>query len=108
MKINIQRRLEALERRLVSEPILLLMPNGRTETLRGPRYFALDLFRRACEGERTSEVDLIAQSVSSFEPGRAHMLDLVRGVLANPPGDAPSGDGPEGDEAEDAPLKPAP
>jgi hypothetical protein len=33
--IKLLRRLEALEQQLTSEPIILLMPDGRTETLRG-------------------------------------------------------------------------
>ena len=79
--MKIQRRLELLEKRLMSEPIMLLMPDGRTETLRGRRYYTLDLFKRACEGDRTPELELIAQSISSTEPGGGHMLDMVRAIL---------------------------
>jgi hypothetical protein len=77
-KLKIQRRLELLEKRLMSEPIMLLMPDGRTETLRGRRYYTLDLFKRACDGDRTPDLELIAQSISSIEPGGGHMLDMVR------------------------------
>ncbi len=42
--INLHRRLEALEQQLTTDPIVLLMPDGRTETLRGD---VLDLFSRA-------------------------------------------------------------
>jgi len=80
--INLRRRLEALERNLISsEPILLLMPDGRTEALRGD---VLDLFSRAVGGERTPEMDLISQSISSVEPGGAHMIDLARALLNGP------------------------
>jgi hypothetical protein len=51
-KIDLNRRLEALERQFTGEPILLLMPGGRTETLRGDM---LDLFSRAVRGDRTGD-----------------------------------------------------
>jgi hypothetical protein len=84
--INLHRRLEALERQFTSEPIVLLMPDGRTETLRGD---ALDWFSRAIRGDRTPEIELIAQSKSSREPGGAHMIDLMRALLNGPAEDPP-------------------
>jgi hypothetical protein len=79
--VNLRRRLEALEQNLSSEPILLLMPDGRTETLRSD---VLDLFSRAVRGDRTPEIELIAQSKSSTELGGAHMIDLARALLNGP------------------------
>jgi hypothetical protein len=80
--INLRRRLEALEKGLISgEPILLLMPDGRTEALRDD---VLDLFSRSIRGERTPEMELISQSISSVEPGGAHMIDLARALLNGP------------------------
>lgn len=87
--MNLKRRLEILEKRLTSGSITLYMPDGRTETLRGGRYYALDLFVRACNGERTPEMELVAQSIGSIEPGGAHILDLVRGVLHRVPDEGP-------------------
>ena len=43
---NMRRRLEALEEQLTSEPIVLLMPDGRTETLPGHNDFVLNLLSR--------------------------------------------------------------
>jgi len=79
--MNLHRRLEALERQITSEPILLLMPDGRTETLRGD---VLDLFSRALREDRTPEIELIAQSIGSVEPGGGHMMDLARALLNGP------------------------
>jgi len=79
--INLRRRLEALEKGVTTEPIVLRMPDGRTETLRGD---VLDLFSRAVSGERTPEMELISQSISSVEPGGAHMIDLARALLNGP------------------------
>lgn len=87
--VNLRRRLEALEQNLSSEPILLLMPDGRTETLPGHNDYVLDLFSRALRGDRTPEMEVIAQSKSSREPGGAHMVDLVRALLNGPNDDAP-------------------
>jgi hypothetical protein len=82
--INLRRRLEALEQDLTSEPILLLMPDGRTETLPGHNDYVLNLLGRAVGEDRTPEMDLVARSVSSTEPGGAHMIDLVRALLNGP------------------------
>jgi hypothetical protein len=88
--VNLRRRLEALEKGLVSsEPIVLLMPDGRTETLPGRNDYVLGLLSRALGGDRTPEMDLVARSVSSTEPGGAHMIDLVRALLNGPVQDAP-------------------
>ena len=81
---NLRRRLELLEKRITSEPILLQMPDGRIETLPGRGDYLLHLFSRACRGERTPQIELIAQSVRSTEPGGAHMIDLVRAFLNGP------------------------
>jgi hypothetical protein len=72
------RRLERLEKRLVSEPILLQMPDGRTERLRGDANYVLDLMICALNGETVPEIELIAQSVSSDEPSGGHMVDVAR------------------------------
>ena len=83
--INLRRRLEALEQDFMSsKPILLLMPDGRTETLPGHNDYVLHLLSRAVRGDRTPEMDLIARSQSSTEPGGAHMIDLVRALLNGP------------------------
>ena len=81
---NLFRRLEALEEQLTSEPIVLLMPDGRTEALPGHNDYALNLLWRAIRGERTLGMELIARSRSSTEPGGAHMIDLVRALLNGP------------------------
>jgi hypothetical protein len=79
--INLHRRLEALEKQFTSEPILLKMPDGRIETLPGYNEYVLDLVARAGRGDRTPEMELIAQSIGSAEPGGGHMIDLVRAFL---------------------------
>ena len=67
----------------------MLMPDGRTETLPGHNDYVLNLLSRAVRGERTPEMELVARSVSSTEPGGAHMVDLVRALLNGPVEDTP-------------------
>ncbi|MGA2716281.1 MAG: hypothetical protein ABSG41_24560 [Bryobacteraceae bacterium] len=45
------------------------------------------LFLRACHRERTPEMELIARSISSTEPGGALIIDPARALL-NGPGEA--------------------
>jgi hypothetical protein len=78
------RRIERLERGLGDEPILLLMPDGRTELLPGHNDYLLDLLSRTVRGDRSLDLDLIARSVSSVEPDGAHMVDLMRALLNGP------------------------
>jgi hypothetical protein len=88
--MTLRRRLEAFEKDLgTSEPILLLMPDGRAETLPGQNDYVLNLLSRAVRGERTPEMELVARSVSSTEPGGAHMIDLLRALLNGPAETAP-------------------
>jgi hypothetical protein len=75
---NLLRRLERLEKRLVSEPILLLMPNGGMERISGDPNYVLDLMMCSLNGEAVSEMQLIARSIGSDEPGGAHMVDVAR------------------------------
>jgi hypothetical protein len=85
MRINLYRRLAALEKdRSCDELIVLRMPDGRTATLPGHNEYVIDLLGRAVRGDRTPEMDLVARSVSSTEPGDAHMIDLVRALLNGP------------------------
>ncbi|HEX4133080.1 MAG TPA: hypothetical protein VHY84_00555 [Bryobacteraceae bacterium] len=77
-----RRRLEALEKDLSSEPIVLLMPDGRTDKL--PCHNVTGRLWRAVRGERTPETELIARSISSTEPDGAHMIDLARALLNSP------------------------
>jgi len=82
--MNIRRRLDLLEKRLTSEPIVLQMADGRTERLSGRGDYVLNLVARACRGDRTPEMALIAQSISSSDPGGAHMIELARALLNGP------------------------
>ena len=72
------RRLERLEKRIISAPILLQMTDGSTERICGDANYVLDLMISTLHGETVPEIELIAQSISSEEPGGAHMVDMAR------------------------------
>ena len=87
MKLN--RRLEALEKELLSDPIVLLMLDGSTATITGPSDYLLRLFeivagRREIYPEQAEQLDLIRQCTSSKEPGDAHLVDVMRCFLFGP------------------------
>jgi len=79
-------RLESLEKGSSDESIVLHMPDGSIETLPSRNDHVLDLLYHACRGDRTPEMELIAQSIGSTEPDGAHMIDLVRALLNGPRG----------------------
>ena len=78
---TLRRRLRALEQNVVNEPVTLVMPDGSIQILRGS---ARELLGRAWRGERGPAIGLIAQSISSTEPGGAHLIDLARAILNSP------------------------
>ena len=83
--MKLLRRIEALENRHATKlPITLLMPDGRVETLRGGGDYVCDLFSRAVHGGGGPDVDLLARSVSSTEPGGGRMLELARAIMNSP------------------------
>jgi hypothetical protein len=83
MKLN--QRLKILEREIINEPIVLTMPDGRTKTLPGSQ--ATGLLARSIGNERTPEIEIVARSISSPEPGGGHLIDLARAILNSPAGD---------------------
>ena len=81
--MNLHRRLTQLERQFRNEPIVLQMPDGRTVTLRGAGDYAVHVLG-AVFGDLTPDLALVAQSISSSEPGGAHLIDLARALLNGP------------------------
>ena len=71
--MNLRRRLAALEKRLISEPTLLMMPDGSTARIPGRGEYRLKLFMVAARGanisaEQVAELDLIRRSTDAIEP----------------------------------------
>src|SRR5271165_2044118 len=88
----LHRRIESLEKQHLRDPIVLQMPDGRIVTLPIRGGYLFNLVLRVLAGDRTPEMELIAQSTSCFEPGGGHMLDIVRAFWPEPKRDAPDED----------------
>jgi len=82
--VRIKRRLEALEKLLISAPVTLFFEDGSSAQINGHGDYLLNLFVAAVRGERSSETDLIARSVRPEEPDGSHMLELMRALLNGP------------------------
>ena len=86
--MRLEKRIRALEAKLITEPVVLYFADGSTRELRGRGDFLLSLFHRARGGDLSSrqaeQLDFIRRSVSAREPGGAHMTDLLRCFLNGP------------------------
>lgn len=87
--MRLDRRIRALEARLITVPVILRFIDGSTRELRGSTDFLLRLFQGACGGADLSPVqveqlDLIHHSICAEEPGGGHMVELIQALLSGP------------------------
>jgi hypothetical protein len=87
--VNLRRRLAALEKRLISEPTLLMMPDGSTARIPGRGEYLLKLFVVAARGanisaEQVAELDLIRRSTDAIEPSGGRLVELIRCCVLGP------------------------
>jgi len=87
--MNLRRRIAALERLLISKPVLLTMPDGQTATIRGRGIYLVKLLSDAVRGasisaEQSAELDLIRKSTDAVEPGGGRIVELIRIFLHGP------------------------
>ena len=87
--MNLRRRLAALERWLLSEPTLLVMPDGRTASIPGRGEYLLKLFVAAVGGanispKQAAELDLVRRSTDAIEPSGGRIVELIRCFLLGP------------------------
>ena len=81
--MNMHRRVAALERRLVTEPITLHFADGSSSIIpsrMGGRDHALELLSGAVRGERSRELDLLAAAVRIDEPD-GNLCELAQSIL---------------------------
>jgi hypothetical protein len=86
--MNLRRRLAALEKRLISEPTLLIMPDGSTASIPG-RSDLLNLLVVAARGinispEQAAQLDLIGRSTSAMQPDGGRLVELIQCCLRGP------------------------
>jgi len=87
--MRLEKRIRALEARLIADPVILQFANGGMKEICGPGDFVLDLFRAALGGtdlnsQQAAQLDLIRESVTAEEPGGGHMVELLRALLNSP------------------------
>ncbi len=84
--MNFEKRLRALEARLITGPLILHMADGGTRTFSGGRDLLVRLLRGVCRGadlgtEHREQLNLVRQCVRSEEPDGAHMVQLIQCLL---------------------------
>ncbi len=84
--MRIEKRIRALESRMVVDPVVLYFSDGSTRRISGPSDFLLSLMLGAFAGANLSptqsaQLDLIRQSVAAQEPGRGHMVELLKSLV---------------------------
>jgi len=84
--MKFEKRVRALEARLISDPVVLSMPDGSQRELRGPGDFLLRLVRSVFGNanptpEQSTQLDLIRQCVYAKERGGGHLVELLQVFL---------------------------
>jgi hypothetical protein len=84
--MRFERRVRALEARMMRDPVILYFADGSTRRLHGPGDFLLRLFQGVFGKTNVSpgqaaQLDLIRKAVSSKEPGGGRMVELLQCLL---------------------------
>jgi hypothetical protein len=87
--VYLRRRLAALERRLIIEPTLLEMPDGKTARITGRSDSLLQLLVVASGGanispEQAAQLDLIRRSTSAIQSDGGRLIEVIRCCLLGP------------------------
>jgi hypothetical protein len=86
--MRFEKRIRALEKRYMSDPVILYFADGSTQPICGDGDFLLTLLTETCGGDlhprQAATLKLILESVSAREPGGGHMVELLR-ILAQEP-----------------------
>jgi len=87
--VNLHRRIATLEKSLISEPTLLVMPDGSTATIPGHCTYLVNLYWSAVSGvgispKQAAELDLIRKSTNAVEPGGSRIVEMIRCFLLGP------------------------
>ncbi len=87
--MRLERRVRALEARLITDPLVLYFADGSTREIHGRGDFLLNLFQGACGGADLSpwqaeQLELVRRSVGAQEPGGGRMVELLKCLLHGP------------------------
>jgi hypothetical protein len=84
--MNFEKRLRALEAKMIRDPVILHLAGGSTRVLYGGCEFLVRLLQGVCgrakfSPRQTAELALIRQSVGSKESGGGRMVELIQCLL---------------------------
>ena len=84
--MRLEKRIQALETRLITDPVVLHFADGSTRKMCDRGDFLLSLALDARGGAdlssgRAAQLELIRQSVYAHEPGGGHMVELLQCLL---------------------------
>ncbi|MGA2738550.1 MAG: hypothetical protein ABSG65_14030 [Bryobacteraceae bacterium] len=87
--MRLEKRIRALEARMLADPVILYFADGTTREICGRAEYLLRLFCAATGGEdlnprQAAELDLIRDSVGEGGASCAHMTQLIRCFLHGP------------------------
>ncbi len=87
--MRLEKRIRALEARMLADPVILYFADGTTREICGRADYLLRLFCDACYGgdlspRQTAELDLIRDSVGEGGASCAHMTQFIRCFLRGP------------------------
>jgi hypothetical protein len=80
--MNFEKRLRALESKLITDPVILHFSDGSTRELHGSGEFVFRLFQGVLgtadlRPGQAAQLDLIHRCVGSEEPGGGRMVELL-------------------------------
>jgi hypothetical protein len=80
--MGFEKRIRALETRVLSDPLVLHFADGSTRQIRDSGDLLLTLLVGACRGDlsprHAATLALIRESVSAEDPEGGHMIELLR------------------------------
>ena len=87
--MRLEKRIRALEARMLADPVILYFADGSTKEICGRADYLLRLFCDACYGgelspKQAAELDLIRDSVGEGGASCARMIEIIRAFLLGP------------------------
>jgi len=87
--MRLEKRIRALEARMLADPVILYFADGTTREICGRAEYLLKLFCLACGGgelspRQAADLDLIRDSVTAGGASCARMTEIIRCFLHGP------------------------
>jgi hypothetical protein len=86
--MNLEKRVRALEKRMLSKPVILHFADGSTKEIRGPRGFLVKLFAglsgEKLDPEQAEQFELVRRCIRAEEPGGGHLIAMLKALMPEP------------------------